>query len=715
MVCHGCYDAPCQLKMEAHAGIVRGSSKELVYDGTRLRAANLTRLFDDAQSEQGWREKGFNPVLDASTPRQGVMYRMLQLKQAHPLPTQGPLPEGFDFSLYRDQQCPKPDEFDKFANNNPYWGMPYGLPGLNADEHSTLTNWLEDGAPAPELQPLPTNQQALLAKWETFLNGKGKREQLMSRYLYEHLFLGNLYLDVTQKQIWFRLVRSSTAPGEPIEVIATRRPYDDPGQEKFFYRIQRMPISPLAKTHIPYRFDQARMGWYEELFLKPDYEVSELPGYAIENGSNPFKNFLALPVQSRYRFLLEEAQFTIMNFIKGPVCRGQIALSVIDDHFWVMFANPDKMDVEHDAEFLASELDNLRLPSPKRESVIDMLSWRGYSRANAAYQQARAEYGKEQLDRVDRKMDINSIWDGEGRNDNAALTIFRHFDTASVVRGFVGEPPKTAWVVGYTLLERIHYLLVADFDVYGAASHQLQSRLFMDFLRMEGESNFLMFMPPELRVPMWEHWYRGARSGTRNYISNIGDLAKQPTDVSYVTSDPKLEFLQAMRERIHGARAESFDYSSSATAAITQAFDKLIQTPGAHNSFMPEVSFLNVIGNQRDEAYTLLRSSGYSNISQIFQEEKRRIPEEDKLTVVSGFIGAYPNYFFQVNEQEIPAFTKEVLALESRKDLASLRERYGVRRNAPWFWRLSDKFHLKYQQQDGTEFGWFDYNRYQAN
>ncbi len=56
------------------------------------------------------------------------------------------------------------------------------------------------------------------------------------------------------------------------------------------------------------------------------------------------------------------------------------------------------------------------------------------------------------------------LWDGDGKNANAALTVFRHFDSATVVKGFVGRPPKTAWVVGYPLLERIHYLLVAGFD-----------------------------------------------------------------------------------------------------------------------------------------------------------------------------------------------------------------------------------------------------------
>jgi hypothetical protein len=49
----------------------------------------------------------------------------------------------------------------------------------------------------------------------------------------------------------------------------------------------------------------------------------------------------------------------------------------------------------------------------------------------------------------------------------------------------VGNNPKTAWLLNYQLLERIHYLLVAGFDVFGNVGHQLDARLSMDFLRME--------------------------------------------------------------------------------------------------------------------------------------------------------------------------------------------------------------------------------------
>ena len=72
MVCHGCYDAPCQLKLDAWQGLQRGASKEKVYDGTRLLTANLTRLFEDAHTAQEWREKGFYPVLICRCGQRGI-------------------------------------------------------------------------------------------------------------------------------------------------------------------------------------------------------------------------------------------------------------------------------------------------------------------------------------------------------------------------------------------------------------------------------------------------------------------------------------------------------------------------------------------------------------------------------------------------------------------------------------------------------------------
>src|SRR5262245_51622132 len=56
VVCHGCYDAPCQLILGSFEGIERGGTKHEVYESSRLFAAEPTRLFIDAHGA-GWRTK----------------------------------------------------------------------------------------------------------------------------------------------------------------------------------------------------------------------------------------------------------------------------------------------------------------------------------------------------------------------------------------------------------------------------------------------------------------------------------------------------------------------------------------------------------------------------------------------------------------------------------------------------------------------------------
>ncbi len=709
MVCHGCYDAPCQLKLDAWAGLDRGASKDKVYDGTRLLPANLTRLFEDAHSTSEWRTKGFYPVLaekDANTA--GVAQKMLQLKQDNPLPAVARLPDSFDFALNRDQQCPKPEEFDDFARDYPLWGMPYGLPGLNEADHDTLSRWLASGAPATARPPAPPEERTAVQRWEVFFNGASLKQRLMSRYIYEHLFAGDLYFsDLTPAYSYYKLVRSRTPPGQPIDIIATRRPYDSPGDRPFFYRLQPLRSAVLDKRHMPYALNKARMQRWRTLFLDAQYALHKLPDYSADVAANPFVAFHDLPVKSRYRFMLDEAQFTIMGFIKGPVCRGQVALNVIDDHFWVAFADPDNIEDDQAVQFLSSQSHRLRLPNADTGLLVSLVDWRKYSQNQLKFLRAKSNYLKRRFDGHNARVDMNLIWHGDGHNDNAALTVFRHNDSASVVKGFVGQQPKTAWIINYSLLERIHYLLVAGFDVYGNVSHQLETRLYMDFLRMEGEQNFLMLMPRETRISLRDFWYRQASDDVKKYVMHDSMVFDRESDIRFLTDNPKNELLSRLQQVLPGARAPRYRVTDP-------VFKPLQQFNGAPFSLMPEVAFVDVLqanGESRD--YTIIRNSGYANNAQLFREAERRIPQEDYVTVVKGFIGSYPNAFFQLPERELPAFVTDIRALRTEQDYANLLSRYGVRRSAPWFWQISDKFNRRYRQEQPVEAGLFDLNRFE--
>ena len=190
VVCHGCYDAPCQLKLESPEALDRGASKALVYDGARMQSMAPTRMGVDAKSTGSWRKRGFYPVLneggdsEADEINHAVLARMLLLKKANPLPSSGLLSKDFDLGVNRSQECPTDASFDAFAKKHPAWGMPYGLPGLSPQEHRVLIRWVKEGARYPSpTEPSRVTLKSIL-RVETFLNGDSAKERLVGRYIY---------------------------------------------------------------------------------------------------------------------------------------------------------------------------------------------------------------------------------------------------------------------------------------------------------------------------------------------------------------------------------------------------------------------------------------------------------------------------------------------------------------------------------------------------
>ena len=712
VVCHGCYDSPCQLVLSSAEGIERGATKAKVYDGSRLLAAEPTRLHVDAHGVEAWRDKGFFPVVPeaGSDPRAALLTRMLELKRQHPMALDGPLPHEFEIGLNRQEQCPKPSEFDRYEKDHPSWGMPYALPGLADRDHKAMVRWVQGGAPRPLDPGLAPAVTEGVERWERFLNQRGAKEQLVSRYLYEHLFLGSLYFQGVDEHTFFRMVRSRTPPGSAIDEIPTRRPFEDPGSEPFYYRLARREATVLEKTHMPYPLSDKKLSRIRELFIDAAYEVGTLPGYDQSVSANPFAAFSALPVHSRYRFMLEEAQFTISGFIKGPVCRGQVALDVIEDRFWITFVDPESPIVAHEAELLARTATDLALPAEQGSNGL-LVTWRRYAQHQKRYLEAKSAY-LSQLATSPQLVTMTQIWDGDGTNSNAALTVMRHFDSATVVKGLVGGDPKTAWVVGYALLERIHYLLVAGFDVFGNVGHQLHSRMYMDFLRMEAESGFLSFLPRSRRRPLMESWYRETDEETKDQVYGKYAHLDQESGIAYKTDEPEHELFVQLTARVKKVLVKKHGLGEEPDEQLRKLLRPIALTEGEAATLMPETSFLEVrTKSGADKYFTILRDSAHTNVAHLLGESERRRPLEDQLTLLRGFVGAYPNAIFSVPERVLPTFVEALTQLDSNDAYDSLRKRFGVRRTDPRFWEVSDRLHEAYEELEPLEAGLFDYNR----
>ncbi|WP_250655923.1 fatty acid cis/trans isomerase [Alkalimarinus coralli] len=751
VACHACNDAPCQQKLTSYEGIDRGANKELVYDGGRLTAMEPTRLFIDAKSTEKWREKGFYPILNerienAEADLMGsLLFRVLNQKFINPLSDHGgspqPLPETFDLSLNRNQQCPTIEEFDYYEEKNPLWGMPFGLPGLNVQELSTINQWLYEGAKFEPPAPFSNESQNAARKWEKFFNGSSLKQQLVSRYLYEHLFLGHLHFKNSPDREFFKLVRSYTPPGEEIDEVPTVRPYDDPDTDRVYYRLRPIKATIVDKTHLVYELSDKRMARFKQLFLEPDYKVESLPSYEPKVASNPFRSFAAIPAKSKYTFLLDEAQFFIGGFIKGPVCRGQISLNVIDDHFWAMFLDPDKDPVSHDSVFLAQQAKNLRLPAAKEDTLNPTNIWFRFAQAQKRYRQAKNDYlDKRYQNSVENS--LGSIWNGRNDNlkdaagnpipnDNAALTIFRHFDSATVVKGFEGGEPKTVWIIDYPIFERIHYLLVAGFNVYGNVGHQLSTRLYMDYLRMESENNFLDFLPSDQRKPMRDSWYRGVGTNIISYFDNPLTGTERESRVRYQTKEYKTELLGYIENQFAGLdltdpinrcmgdgniNACSAGETSDLEKRIFPHMQQLASITGHTLKPIPDLAYLKVISSRADEkavSYSLIHNRAHTNISYLFNEDSRLEPENDTLTVIPGYIGSYPNFYYQVNEAQLADFIVQLTSIKTAEDEDRFIRSYGIRRTDTRFWAFNDWLNKDYMRQAPITAGWFDLNRYE--
>jgi hypothetical protein len=729
-VCHSCYNSPCQLKLDSFEGADRGATKRAIYNASRLTTMDPTRLFTDAQSTAEWRTKQFFSVTGSSVgsgASDSIMIQLLAHKMKNPASEGEYHPEADDLTCSEDGK-----ELAGYLKKHPNRGMPFGFPPLKQEEFDIVAGWLVQGArgPTPAQQAELTAPKAAdaraIGEWEAFLNADDPKHAMTARYLYEHLFLAHLKFGTPTNE-FFELVRSRTAPGEPLELIPTVRPYDDPGVERVFYRFRKIHATIVHKTHMVFDFDDAQLQRFKELFIEPEWlQPPHQVGYDRKLSANPFLAFEQIPPRSRYQFMLDNALYTIMTFIHGPVCKGQIALNVIDDQFWVMFVDPDHDLSVANPGFLRLHSTELRMPieAGSSQRIVSALDDEYRSAATDFYRARQDFYASHNYD----GLDYDFIWKGGRAADAPVLTVFRHFDSASVHKGALGNLPKTLWVLDYPLLERIYYALVAGFDIYGTAGHQLAVRLYMDGLRVEGESYFLDFLPADQRRPVMQSWYAGVDLGKMHYYPSA-----MPAKIRYATGEPKREFIEHLvKEHLLPGTGIAFDPINYLPAGAPvpglpdayrtrddylRAFSYLSQ-PGTPffsviNEHDANTAYLRIRRKSgADIAATIVINRWHENIAFLFGEDKRLDPAKDNAVFIPGLIGSYPNYFLDVPEEDLPDFF-DLLATfrKTPEDLARLA-RYGVNRADKRFWDAYDWFQKRFNEDEPVRGGLFDLNRY---
>lgn len=759
IACHSCYNSPCQLDLTSFEGLARGAHKKNIYDFGLTKESKPTRLGIDAHSPKDWEKLGFFSVLKPFD---------RNLNQGRPISTLEKLLEMKKYagqnleplaSVETSRSCPDSEtnaikdtatdvidtEVERFAKLFPASGMPYGLPPLEADQFNAIQKWLANGAQGPSenalkvlANPGEANQRQIIAA-EAFLNGTDFKSRLTARYIYEHLFLAHIYFDESEKiqkrPAFFRLVRAKNKTGWPQE-IATPRPMNDPGPT-FYYRFMKYTRTIVYKNHLPYLINSKKLAKWRSQFLESSWsnENEILPPYGRE-GVNPFTTFKSIPAAARARFLVDDAHYHTMSFIKGPVCNGAVAVGVIDDNFWVLYVDPSKDISVIDPDYFNKNADLLALPV-----VTDISDLRKTALAKIRTNHLAAKLDKylRYQQKYPRGLGLDAIWDGDGHNANALLTVYRHTDSATVLKGAHGQTPKTIWLLDYPTFEDIYYNLVAEYNVFGPLPHQITTRRYMDHSRVDAQDMFINLLPLKDREAVRNLWTTDPPSETSS-ASAIAERMQEslpnpgkdfPTSIQFKGQDVKGELLsqilsQRLNAKVRGpvdqinsgtAYAKNLPPSVSSVSEVESWLASIAGRPAIFSNALPDVGYLRVrFADNSSRIYTMIHNVEHYNVSHLFGESSRLHPEMDSINFIPGIAAAYPNIYFEVEAAQIPEFVKLIQSLDkmdkTERSWKLLLKNFAVLRSSDKIWPFNDWVTEQSLKLDPIEGGPLDLSRY---
>ena len=716
VACHGCIGSPCNLKLDSFAAVDRGALDKNPY--SIHFEPSLRTGMDVHGTTAARREVGFWPVVsrEGDGPTRlahSLLTQMIHVGLEHNQP-------GFSrqalMPIYKkryDHECPATaNELEAVLAKDPAKGMPFGLPALEQEQVETINRWVASGAPGPlpeevAARAVPANEKAVV-EWENFLNAPSDRMKLVSRYIFDHVYLATIALEESPGDA-FRLVRSKTPSGQPVEVIDTPHPYDDPytyaGVDAFYYRLRKMTSAAVQKNHFIWPLSREKRTRLKELFLDADWDPNA--DLVVPWGNwNPFEVYEAIPVKSRYTFLIENSVVIVGGITSGPVCLGQAATFAVKDHFWVFFVDPDK---------------DITILDPK----LGLPDWKVFMdrspEGNQTYEQA---YGKTLRRLYPKGYSIDEIWDGGHENRNAWLTVLRHETNTWVMQGAGGGMPRTMWLMGYSGFERIYYDTVAHFEYWGSDKGKLETVGFFNFLRQQFEDRFLLLVPPEERQNLRKDWTRGI--GRAALAMDPDPDSALPTRVPYDAEDPLGGVVRQLSKHLGPKLSRPLDTLNPSKkeretwnepTPSFEAWERAISTLTVTRDyefprFLPSLVMLKVNHGKQSRLYSIVANRVYKTQYTILFENGEALPDLDTMSVYTNVVGGFPNLFMEIDVSQGAAFVEELREVETLKDFLALRDRYAVLRNSAKFWPTYDWMNAWNVEHHGLASGILDLSYY---
>jgi hypothetical protein len=96
-------------------------------------------------------------------------------------------------------------------------------------------------------------------------------------------------------------------------------------------------------------------------------------------------------------------------------------------------------------------------------------------------------------------------------------------------------------------------------------------------------------------------------------------------------------------------------------------------------------------------------------------EEDRLNPAKDNVEFVMGMIGSYPNFFFDITQDDVPDFLDLLAHYDGSQQSIKRLSKYGINRSDDRFWEVYDWFQKRFKADEPVRGGLLDLNRYYYN
>ena len=211
-------------------------------------------------------------------------------------------------------------------------------------------------------------------------------------------------------------------------------------------------------------------------------------------------------------------------------------------------------------------------------------------------------------------------------------------------------------------------------------------------------------------------------------------ITELATKVRFASSDPKREFIEMVVDdhilQSTGIEFDSINYRRDGREVpmptvfkthedILNGF-RALTAPGTdfiayNNGYAVNLIYVRLRDYEgKDRFFSIVINRWHDNVNALFGEQKRLDPSKDTIDFLPGSIGAYPNYFLDVNAEDVPDLFDMLENFDGTPEYVAKIEKYGVNRADFGFWDAYDWFQQRMNEADPLRAGLYDLNRYYA-